>query len=253
MQKSKRTTVHDGTHASMERVPEDSSKRVPRGETLAAIAHDAHNIVAALGLYCDLLDVPGVLTAPYLHYGDELRLVVAASRRLVQRLEGLQSGVHPADQNAAPAPVYSPTLAGPAIRRTLDVQGTELPVRMTGEDLTRIVINLVKNSLEAMPRGGHIHLKLRKAPNRRRICWWLTLTVEESGLRIPSVALGNTFQAGDNVHPPQPSAPDQPPLQRGLRLFTARSINKAAGGCIHTAKRDSSGACSQIELPVGTC
>ncbi len=57
-----------------------------RGETLAEVAHDARNMVTALGLYCDLLEEPGVLAAPFLHYGHELRLVAAASRRLVEKI-----------------------------------------------------------------------------------------------------------------------------------------------------------------------
>ena len=57
-----------------------------QGETLAEVAHDARNMVTALGLYCDLLEEPGVLTTPFMHYGHELRLVAAASRRLVERI-----------------------------------------------------------------------------------------------------------------------------------------------------------------------
>ena len=59
-----------------------------RGETVAEIAHDARNMVTALDLYCDLLQQPGVLAEPFLHYGGELRLVAAASRRLVEKLTG---------------------------------------------------------------------------------------------------------------------------------------------------------------------
>jgi two-component system response regulator HydG len=48
-------------------------------ETVAEVAHDARNMVTALGLYCDLLEEPGVLAPPFLHYGSELRLVAAAT------------------------------------------------------------------------------------------------------------------------------------------------------------------------------
>ena len=57
-----------------------------RGETLSEVAHDARNMVTALGLYCDLLEEPGVLATPFMHYGHELRLVAAASRRLVEKI-----------------------------------------------------------------------------------------------------------------------------------------------------------------------
>ena len=60
-----------------------------QGESIAEVAHDARNMVTALGLYCDLLEEPGVLATPYTHYGHELRLVAAASRRLVEKLVAL--------------------------------------------------------------------------------------------------------------------------------------------------------------------
>src|SRR5580658_7709406 len=59
-------------------------------ETVAEVAHDARNMVTALGLYCDLLEEPGVLAAPFAHYGSELRLVASASRRLVEKLVAIE-------------------------------------------------------------------------------------------------------------------------------------------------------------------
>ena len=63
-----------------------------QGESVAEVAHDARNMVTALGLYCDLLEEPGVLATPFTHYGNELRLVAAASRRLVEKLVALDAG-----------------------------------------------------------------------------------------------------------------------------------------------------------------
>ncbi len=75
----------------MEAVVETLATLRSGGESLAEVAHDARNMVTALGLYCDLLEEPGVLAAPFLHYGSELRLVAAASRRLVEKLVALDS------------------------------------------------------------------------------------------------------------------------------------------------------------------
>jgi hypothetical protein len=72
-----------------------------RGESLPEVAHDARNMVTALGLYCDLLEEPGVLAIPFAHYSSELRLIAAASRRLVEKLVALefQLGVEGADRS----------------------------------------------------------------------------------------------------------------------------------------------------------
>lgn len=56
------------------------------GQTFAGLVHDARNMVTAIDLYCDLLEEPGVLGQAHQHYAGELRLVSAASRRLLDKL-----------------------------------------------------------------------------------------------------------------------------------------------------------------------
>ena len=45
----------------VEAVVETLANLRSEGENLAEVAHDARNMVTALGLYCDLLQEPGVL------------------------------------------------------------------------------------------------------------------------------------------------------------------------------------------------
>ena len=52
----------------------------------AALAHDACNLLAALGLYADLLDFPGVLAKEHTHYAAELKLVADRSHALISRM-----------------------------------------------------------------------------------------------------------------------------------------------------------------------
>jgi len=67
----------------------------------AGLAHDAGNLLGALGLYCDLLRAPGVLRPEHLHYATELTLIASRSSDLIQRL--LASPSTPA-QTVATAP-----------------------------------------------------------------------------------------------------------------------------------------------------
>ena len=209
MQEMEQAVLSGTDRRQVEAVVETLANLGGKGESVAELMHDARNMVTALGLYCDLLEEPGVLTTPFQHYGSELKLVAAASRRLVERLgaieSGEESGSASADDNAFeqtglswtkaapqhPHPITQweltpatpiddlaqelhsdgnllSALSGPAIRLTVDTVGADMPVRMSGEDLTRILVNLVKNSVEAMPAGGKIHLSLRQSPHGAR-------------------------------------------------------------------------------------
>src|ERR1700744_1452709 len=53
-----------------------------------ALLHDARNLIGTLGLYCDLLSMPGVLKPQHRQYADDLRLVGTRSEALIERLIG---------------------------------------------------------------------------------------------------------------------------------------------------------------------
>src|SRR5208337_1997079 len=79
----------------VEKVVETLAMLRGRAGSVSEVAHDARNMVTALGLYCDLLEEPGVLASPFTHYAHELRLVAAASRRLVEKLVALDAHAIP--------------------------------------------------------------------------------------------------------------------------------------------------------------
>lgn len=274
-----------------------------RSESVAEVAHDARNMVTALGLYCDLLEEPGVLAKPFAHYGNELRLVAAASRRLVEKLAALDSNpdanagsctdgeITGSTRHASLSAVASPkdhgrgegnrqdamhrwdlmpalpianiaaellanhnllsALAGPSIALTVDVEGATCPVRMTGEELTRVLVNLVKNAAEVMPFGGRIQIELSELSSVSGAVEALALTVEDSGPGIPESALEHVFAPGFTTRAgAQGNAASWAAAHRGLGLAITRSIVKAAGGRIVAANRKPAGACFRIELPV---
>ena len=284
--------LQDSGSAELQRtdkVAEVLSALASQGKNVAEIAHDARNMVTALDLYCDLLQEPGVLAGPFTHYSGELRLVAAASRRLVEKLvpppppgdspakndpneTAISSGIRPVAQKASQhwksIPAESirnlaeelmanrsllASLAGPTIALTVDTQGGAVPVRMTSEDLTRILVNLVKNSAEAMSAVGRIHISLWESQGELNTPW-ITLNVEDNGPGLDDKILQHLFEPkkpfgeGHDVF-----ASAQWPLpHRGLGLSITRSIVEAAGGTIHAANRDPVGACFQIELPIQT-
>ena len=294
-----------------------------RGESVAEVAHDARNMVTALGLYCDLLEEPGVLAAPFAHYGGELRLVAAASRRLVEKLVTLDTSRemdsssdshrrlgtssftnsetsaagraasqilnHESSRGSATAgrqtmhgwterrahempgrwdlmpatPIGNmaaellanhnllAALSGPTIALTVDVEGAARPVRLTGEDLTRVLVNLVKNAAEAMPGGGRIQIELGELPAAAGAVESLVLTIEDSGPGIPEGTGEEIFASGYTTRAKgtEPKG-SWPVIHRGLGLSITRSIVEGAGGRILASNGALGGARFQIELPV---
>lgn len=282
------TELGQEEQSRVDRVVETLATLGNHGESVAEVAHDARNMVTALDLYCDLLQVPGVLAEPFSHYGGELRLVAGASRRLVEKLTGLDSpdkasvpklladtAAHSESPSLRPrlSPQYwrnipSATikniaeellanrnllaaLAGPTIALTVDVQAGCLPVRMTSEDLTRILVNLVKNAAEAMAAAGRIHISLWETCGETLNSPWITLNVEDNGPGLPEKVLEKIFEPRSTSKEEDPiAATNWPVAHRGLGLSITRSIVEAAGGTIRAANRDPVGACFQIELPV---
>jgi len=280
-----------GSRRRVEAVVKTLARLQGRGESLAEVAHDARNMVTALGLYCDLLEEPGVLGAPFAHYGEELRLVAAASRRLVEKLvtldaqgrceENLPPGSGAAERRPArrllgawsegpgrwggipPVPIGNlaeevmanrsllAALAGPGIAVTAETTGGALPVRVTAEDLTRVLVNLVKNAAEAMPAGGSIRIALQETPSGDGLEEWLRLTVEDSGPGIPEEALETIFASGYTTRDGE-MAPNGgwTVAHRGLGLAISRAIVEGAGGRILAARGVQNGARIEIELPV---
>jgi signal transduction histidine kinase len=300
MQQLEATVVMDRAERKrLETVIETLATVGNRAETVAEVAHDARNMVTALGLYCDLLEEPGVLANPFTHYGSELRLVAAASRRLVEKLVAIDADGHklrgaPAnsrnstrragaggvtidgrrlgtarkewvnDWDPKPsAPIASlavellanhnllAALAGTAITLTVDVEGGARPVWMTGEDLTRVLVNLVKNACEAMPSGGRIQIELRELPASAGTSDALVLTIEDTGQGIPEKSLGKIFESGYSTRSKGASAAGSRAIShRGLGLAITRSIVESAGGRILASQRPEGGARFEIELPV---
>jgi signal transduction histidine kinase len=278
-------------------------------DTIAALAHDARNLITALGLYCDLLDEPGVLTPSFAHYGNELRLVTAAGRRLVSKLAAqserdseattaaqsalpvaswrfaasseasgpfaLPTGRHPRqrsfyarfDDEFAATPITNlaaalladrnllAALAGPGIAVTVDAEGGARGIRLTAEDITRILVNLVRNAADAMPSGGRIHISLTEIGPLRSASpagtpVRLLLAFEDNGPGLSPDLLDKVFDHGFTTHAAARPGDNWSAFHRGLGLAITRSIIESAGGRIDVSNRPGGGARFLIELPI---
>jgi len=298
-------------------------------DTVAALIHDARNLLTALNLYSDLLSEPGVLAPAFSHYGNELRMIAAAGRGLVSKLlpnagfepprvsfEGRDWGAAAAscevpgefysgglpsrpraitgqremeriDDEFAASPIANlaaellagrnllAALAGPGIAVTVDVEGGARGIQLTAEDLTRILVNLVRNSVDAMAQssavsGGRIHIGLTElGPSgtgsssgigsseigsaRPSASDWvpacLRLVFEDNGPGISPDLIDNVFDRGFTTHTESLECDNWIAVHRGLGLAITRSIIESAGGRIQVSNRPGGGARFSIELP----
>jgi signal transduction histidine kinase len=142
-------------------------------------------------------------------------------------------------------------LAGPTVTLTVDVEAGARPVRMTGEDLTRVLVNMVKNAAEAMPGGGRVEIELHVLPAAAGAAEALGLTIEDNGPGMPEDAREEIFTSGYTTRAKgaEPRG-SWPVIHRGLGLSITRSIVEAAGGRIFATQGAQGGARFQIELPV---
>jgi signal transduction histidine kinase len=256
-----------------------------RAGTVTEVAHDARNMVTALALYCDLLSEPGVLSESHMHYANELRLVAAASRRLVEKLmlvdlndgaipaafplslpQSRLSAGRPSQAGSLPdAPIDNlqkellanrsllDAIAGLAIAVNVRTEGGARPVHLSRADLTRVLVNLVKNAAEAVRGAGSIDITLRERPDARGEAATLVLIVEDSGPGISEELLETIFESGYTARKQNAEEAQNgggPVTQNGLGLAIVRSLMETAGGTIRADNRFEGGARFTIELPI---
>jgi signal transduction histidine kinase len=251
---------------------------------LAGIAHDARNLVTALNLCADLMAEPGVLAADHAHLADDVRSIADASGHLMRRLTALSRTATLAGQSLPEsAPVADlaeavralsgllAAVAGPRIGVQIACLPCTGALRLTEENLTRILLNLVRNAADAMPEGGRIRITVQRGGGASFL-WTLpcgaddacpdlwekaiengappaaVLTVEDDGPGIAPELLEKIFEPGFSTRRGDRSWPEA--LHHGLGLSIARQLVEEAGGAIRALAPPHRGARFELELPL---
>jgi two-component system cell cycle sensor histidine kinase/response regulator CckA len=257
------------------------------------LAHDARNIISGLMLYCELLAAPGVLSQSHSHYAQDLETIAQSAAQIIERLAAAQKSNSSPDLPAAsPVPLASvpvtdiadqlrhlqplvAAIAGPAIRLSISTMPCAGRTALAIEDLTRILINLVRNAADAMPSGGNVRITaqygdglsflespLFESPDAFAPARNIVLTVTDNGPGIPESLRDRIFDLGFSTRSTTPS--DQgnwpSPPRRGIGLSIVRNLVEAAGGRVHATCAPGGGARFEIALPFlrdsitsGTC
>lgn len=109
----------------------------------------------------------------------------------------------------------------------------ELAVRVDSDQLRTALRNIVRNAIEAMPRGGTLTIAAERGADRVRI------HVYDTGEGVPP-------DLREQIFDPLVSSK---PFGLGLGLTTARALIENQGGTLRHAQREEAGAELVMELP----
>jgi signal transduction histidine kinase len=220
------------------------------GEMAAGLAHEIRNPLGAIKAAAQYLAEPGGETE---HPNAEfLDIIVEETDRLDRVVSAFLDFARPAKGHPAPVDVKG------AVQRTMQLLGPELEaagcawslevdtslplVRIDVEQLRQVLINLVKNAVQAMPHEGEVKVlltrRVRASPGGGPRTW-VQLRVTDSGPGIPEDILPKLFV-------PFVTTKDR---GTGLGLAISQRIVNASGGRIEVRTQVGRGTTFIIHLP----
>jgi signal transduction histidine kinase len=213
------------------------------GQLTAAFAHEVGTPLNLVNSHLQLLqgqsDVGeksrerlAVIHAQIERVGDIVRKMMDLTRRPGIQQEPVALGPLVADLQR----LWSPTLAIHNISF-----GWEAPdpcvLYVDRKQMEQLFINMVNNSVDAMPEGGHLQLSAEREPATAR---WL-VRVSDTGTGIAPELLQKVFRPMFTTKPEGQGT--------GLGLAICREIVRAHGGEIHIESEEGAGTTMSFSLP----
>jgi len=128
-----------------------------------------------------------------------------------------------------------------ASKKNIEIEekpATHLPVVHTEPTLLRqLLLNLINNSMDAMPEGGRITISTRKAEQGG-----VVLNIRDTGFGIPEENMHRLFEPFFTTKPPGKGA--------GLGLSMCHGILQRIGGEIFVTSKPGQGTSFTVELPL---
>lgn len=130
--------------------------------------------------------------------------------------------------------VLKPEMEKNGIKAHLDLCQTLPPMLLDAEKLHQAFLNIFKNAIQSMPRGGTIHVASSK---NGKIC---TVQIRDQGIGIPENVLPRIFEAYYTTKEEG----------SGLGLMIVHNIIKEHGGRIEVRSKEGKGTCFTLYLPI---
>jgi PAS domain S-box-containing protein len=236
-----------------------SQKMDAIGRMAGGIAHDFNNLLTAITGYCDLLleelgdqhpsrpDAEEILKASERAAGLTHQLLAFSRRQVLQmRILDLNNLVADMDRMLR-------RLIGEDVELVTLLDGTAWPVKADSGQLQQVLLNLVVNARDAMPRGGRITIETANIVLEEAVPTeldeipagdYLTLSVTDTGT-------GMSAEIGAMIFEPFFTTKESG-KGTGLGLSTVIGIVQQCGGHIEVESEDGQGARFVIYLPKAT-
>jgi signal transduction histidine kinase len=224
------------------------------------LAHDVRNWLTVLQVYCDLLRTSATVAGDVRKWIEELSCAVERGQGLVTSLLDSAQVSEPLRRVSSAAGV-SPKLLdlAAAIERRLpllrEMAGSPIQVEVETVDhagttalrepeFERILLNLVRNAIDAMPHGGTLKIALEHGDSSQRSS--LVLRVSDTGNGIATEFLPHIFDSGFSTK----LTPADPLMERGFGLAIVRELTLGAGGSVRVHSCMGHGSSFAVELPL---
>jgi signal transduction histidine kinase len=227
-----------------------TQQRLARSERLAAVGQIAASLAHEIGTPLNAISGHVQLLARS-HSEDrdtrrrveiiqtQLSFIIGVVRRLLSRTQPQRAERSPVDLNALVREMLwlvKPTLDAHDISVAIDLCEDLPPVPADRDGLQQVFLNLVNNSMDAMPEGGWLEITTRRDEAGRVI----ELLFRDSGVGLAPGVLDHIFEPMWTTKP----------TGSGFGLAIAREIMVEHGGQIEAVKVEGHGAAFRLTLPL---
>ncbi len=232
----------------------DTQKNLARSERLAVAGQLAASLAHEIGTPLNSISGHVQLLAR-LRTGDEvasrrLKIIESQIDNIVRSVKQLLSWTRKFELRMAPVNLphvveESVLLSSPSLEHRGIKVKTEIPrefpeIIADGGYLQQVVLNLINNSMDAMPRGGELRLRLRHPANGE--AREVAIEIEDTGEGIPPETLAHIFEPMFTTKRIGTGA--------GLGLAICDQIVRQHGGVIRAQSRVKHGTVFTIILPL---
>src|SRR5512133_1320388 len=150
--------------SSMKQALKQSEKLAHMGQLSAGIAHELNNPLGVVIMYSNILLDEAPPEAPV---REDLKLIVEQAERCKKIVAGLLNFARKNQVNHQSVNIkvrVSQSLASIIVPEIIHIKTedntTNPDAMLDSEQMTQVITNLVKNAIDAMPRGGDIRIRL---------------------------------------------------------------------------------------------